>query len=423
MSGDGCQKDVQNFSGVLRHKGGDAYNLVPQSLCVLNPLARKTLELPSSKIFFQHYLHRTAAALSARHGDLNPFVAFLVPMGMANNMILHGLLTLGGVHYAYRQASTSDQTIWLHYGQMVKSLIPAITKHSSRNSSTEVVELFMGTILLCVIESLRGDGASALLHVKASRQLLLSTLQLPRSLLDESTRALLCELYVYVMATSAIPGQMADVSLVEDSSLFLPIITSGRNARSGLWCGAALELFLTIPQVSLLTGRLHREALAGIVSLDTKLATSSLQSTISTWTTESTDESFVACGKLYQQALLVCLGSPIAASNAHPENDSVVVQEACWHLDHLLESLPIESPISTTLCWPLVVIGLRTKDSYYQNIIRQRLTAMMGHLVLRNIQEVLRLLECVWANEEHASDHPLTMASMMLEHGFCILFI
>lgn len=133
-------------------KNDNSCDQVPKNLCSLTPIARRHLELPRSKIFFEHYLHRTSATMSVRLGDTNPFLAFLVPMAMTSNMIFQGLLALSGVHYACQESLPFDQTTWLHYGQMVKSLIPAITKFSTADKSSDVVELFFGTILLCIIE-------------------------------------------------------------------------------------------------------------------------------------------------------------------------------------------------------------------------------------------------------------------------------
>lgn len=271
---------------------------------------------------------------------------------------------------------------------------------------------------------MRGDGKSATHHIKASRPLLLSVLQLPVLVLGESTRVLVSELYTYLAATSNMSlGEESDLSLEEDASFLLPIFNSATPNNSGMWCGGAGELFSMIPKVSILARRQQHEALTGTVSWESTSAQLTLKRKISAWKTESTNQSFIASGMLYQQALLVYLCSSSATQSKRPSDDSAVVKDACLNLEPLLDSMPIDSPISTTGCWPLVVIGSCTKNSYYQDLIRKRLKAMWERLALRNIHDALSFLEHVWATKNRALDHPLEIGPMMLQQNLSVLFM
>lgn len=273
-------------------------------------------------------------------------------------------------------------------------------------------------------QSLRGDGSSAVLHVKGSRRLLLSALQLPESELDESTRAVLIELYVYMSMTSNIVMEEDWAQMLQsDLPYLLPVKTQG-DTSPGMLCGIAHDLFKLIPEVFILARRRDdEEKLRGTASWQTTSACISLHSIISRWKPDSLDEYTSAGGKLYQLALLVCL-QPSRGPTSHEgrNEDRTITDETFDILTPLLATLPVDAPISTTICWPLAIIGSCTPNPQYQDIIRQRLQAMYEHLALDNLRGTLRLLEHIWATKSGALSHPLKISLIMKEWKMNLIF-
>jgi hypothetical protein len=91
---------------------------------------------------------------------------------------------------------------------------------------------------------------------------------------------------------------------------------------------------------------------------------------MSSWVPQlDADLDWVVCGRIYQQALMVYL------ETARIEVETDITQYIHATID-LLDILPQTAPTSVTLCWPLVMIGSRTTNEEYPEIIRQRLEAM-----------------------------------------------
>ncbi|KAH7140271.1 fungal-specific transcription factor domain-containing protein [Dactylonectria estremocensis] len=390
--------------------------LVPRSL---DPqMLMGNLRQPVSRRLFHHYLHRTNKAIAICQGTRNPFVADLIPMAMSNDLILDGLLACSGIHFADLAGGPVEPTTWFHYGQAVQGQKFGLTRLAEGQDHL-LVPLLVTAMLLCIVETFRADsGAFALHHLRAASVLLKKMLQLPNSKLDEGTRAFVLERYAYTMTLAHITmGPESDGWVIDDLALVFPTI---QNSPSS---GCVHELFQQIPSVSIMARQWAAETRSGNVSDDTIIEYESLHFSISSWLPDSEDEIYRLCGLLYQQALLVYLAASSTSEMDAPLGYSTQVQEAFDHFIPLLESIPPDSSISTTLCWPLAIFGSCARTVEHRRVISQRLDVLSSVYSAQSVRDAKLLLEKLWQEEEPHLASPLSLERIMKEQKMTVLFL
>ncbi|KAH6974298.1 fungal-specific transcription factor domain-containing protein [Ilyonectria sp. MPI-CAGE-AT-0026] len=376
------------------------------------------LRLPDSKRLFYHYLHRTNKAIAICQGTRNPFVADLIPMAMSSDLILDSLLACSGIHYADLAGSPVEQTTWLHYGQAIQGQKFGLTRLAEGQDQL-LVPLLVTAMLLCIVETFRADsGAFALHHLRAASVLLKKVLKLPDSQLGEATRAFLVERYAYTMTLAHITmGSESDEWVVDDSALLFPAIPTSPSS------GCVHELFQLIPKVSIVARQWIAESQSGVVSDDTIIEHERLQFVVSSWLPGSDDEIHCLCGRLYQQALMVYLAASSASEMETYSGYSVQVQDAFGNFIPLLESIPPDSPISTTLCWPLAIFGSCARTMEHRRAISGRLDVLSNVYSAQSVRDTKKLLEKLWLENDPKLANPLSLERMMKEEGTTVLFL
>lgn len=242
-------------------------------------------------------------------------------------------------------------------------------------------------------------------HMRASRQLLLSALELPRSRLDDTTRAFLIETYAYTIILSdiSIDTMHGETNMLEDAELLLH---SMEDCPESTTYGYPVELFQLIPEVSVLVKkRQHELDLSGSISNDTLCEISHLGEIIRRWKPSSASSSSIICAKIYQQSLLLYLDGAASGRRQPPHSATDMeyaasVQKSFEVLEVLLDCLPASAPISTILCWPLAVFGSAAVVPPHQAMIRERLGQLHENFGLRHVKETLDLLELLWIRNE-----------------------
>lgn len=78
-------------------------------------------------------------------------MAELIPMAMSNDLILHALLALSGVHQADLAGLPVDQLAWVHYGQAIQGQKYGLTL-MAQGDKEPLVPLLVTAIILCAIE-------------------------------------------------------------------------------------------------------------------------------------------------------------------------------------------------------------------------------------------------------------------------------
>jgi hypothetical protein len=179
----------------------------------------------------------------------------------------------------------------------------------------------------------------------------------------------------------------------------------------GMLVGCSYELFNMIPRVAALSrrkrerlrrtksGRPMTDEMSEELEQDTAYYYA-MRSQILAWQPPANaHRDFITCGEIYRQAVLCYLDISFAdpAVLAQPEAPDFV--HACFNnLNQLLEILPLDAYITSTLCWPMALFGSLAKDEAQRAVIYNRLQAMWDVMRLGNITATMRFLERLWAD-------------------------
>ena len=271
------------------------------------------------------------------------------------------------------------------------------------------------------------SGVLALQHLKAARVLLQAALQLPESQLSRETRAFLIERYTYTMVLAHITmGPDSDQWVLDDTALLFPMMQNGLSGYPGTMSGCVHELFCLIPKVSILAREWRDGKLLGLDLEDVAAQYMSLHSIIASWEANSTDELHNLCGRLYQQALLVYLASSFEQEDelSHQQQTySSAVQQAFDTFIPFLQSIPLESMISTTLCWPLAIFGSCARSREHRHAIALRLDSLSSTYAAQSVRDTKKLLELMWEEDNPHAANPLGFEDMMKRAKMTVLFL
>lgn len=231
---------------------------------------------------------------------------------------------------------------------------------------------------------------------------------------DQQAYCLVLEWYSYLLTVSTICDAKSDDDVVEHSSSIFMELLQRNMSPSGVLFGCAHELFCLIPQVMALSKRIHTEhQVLGYISTEAECVRASLLSSIQEWNTSSTDANCITAGRIYQLALIVLLQA---------DSDSGTLQSFTDQLPNLLQLLPVGSSVTTTLCWPLGIIGSLAQTAICKNSIRGYLSAIYTRYRFKNLHQTLMLLETLWAEDVRRSrTGAFTLKCMMEEQRYYIL--
>lgn len=123
-------------------------------------LGTPKIQHPISLILYEHYLHHTAAALSALRGPHNAFLTELPKLAVRYpDMVLPALLALSGVHYGNMYGNPEVREMaWSHLAQALRALKYAVTRLGDGNRTgeggggEEVLGMLVTTLVLSFIE-------------------------------------------------------------------------------------------------------------------------------------------------------------------------------------------------------------------------------------------------------------------------------
>lgn len=265
-------------------------------------------------------------------------------------------------------------------------------------------------------QNARGDTSGNVFHhLRAAQHLLLPCFQLHSSVLGSNLRGFIAEFYAYlaVLADISFEKEPPGGICIDYPLLHANDILSHRSA--GMLLGCAQGLFQLIPQISRLSKkRLYDEEEFGRCSVETLNEYFQLRDDISQWNAPAvgTESSHVICGLLYQQALLVYLETSIRKFELKSPTSTSFIDNAVDRFVNLLHILPIESPISTTLSWPIVVLGSCARSTCHREVIGTRLAYLSQSLGMGCIRQSHRLLEKIWSIDNPDWDSSRVHAAM-----------
>lgn len=267
----------------------------------------------------------------------------------------------------------------------------------------------------------------AIHHLKAGRALLQQALELPESKLNRETKAFLAERFAYMMTLSHISmGPKSDQWVLDDTAKLFLLMQTYSPDYHGAMSGCVHELFRLIPRVSILARRRRDEIDSGTGSWDTMNEYLELHAVISNWEPKSTDQTHIACGTLYQQALLLYLVAShenYGQSLQNPDEHPLLIQRAFETMASALESTPSDSVVSTTLCWPLAIFGSCARTEEHHEFVRKKLDILSSTYASQSVRDTKELLEMIWAENDPRTANPLSLELAMRRRKSMVLFL
>lgn len=192
----------------------------------------------------------------------------------------------------------------------------------------------------------------------------------------------------------------------------------------GHMCGCWLSLLMLIPQIVNLKHKMDSEASeSGRLSADCVITFASLQQKIAQYEPPvQVEEEALLSGKLYQQAMLLYLLTTLniprhASEGTHRD----AIEDAITQAFHHLQGIPLAARISTTLLWPLVVLGSCITENCMRNLIRTRLRSMSETLGFATMRNTWNLLEHIW-KEQSIGCGPWELWRAMRDRQIWLLF-
>lgn len=219
------------------------------------------------------------------------------------------------------------------------------------------------------------------------------------------------EYYAYILAVSSSSQiDRPQCSFIQEVTAVFSSLEVTRDLAAVTLCGCSHELFALIPFTA---AELRRSCQSpGPWASASASSKQELRTRVLSWTPDtSSHRDWISAGKLYQFAILLLLEgrqnflSPCAAD---PGADQIVAEAV-----ELLGELPVISSVTTTLCWPIAVIGSHAHQAEHQRIISHYVSSMEATYGFRNMAHLRVLLLWLWENgvREHAGDIAMAMKS------------
>lgn len=123
-------------------------------------LSLRVLDHPQSRNLFEYYFYRTAKIMSPCQ-ESNPFLDRVLPIAMANDLVMQSLLVLSGIHQAEANLLEVSSVTWTHYTQAIKRLKLSLTKRYN-GDETLIVPLLITTLVFFFVEVRLSGEASQL---------------------------------------------------------------------------------------------------------------------------------------------------------------------------------------------------------------------------------------------------------------------
>jgi hypothetical protein len=236
------------------------------------------------------------------------------------------------------------------------------------------------------------------LHLRGSSTLLCQWVSTHEAAKDPKLRAFVAELYLYLAISMGIPlGSESHYFISQEADLLFPFVKAERHP--GPLLGCAHELFELIPQIHTLARTCSDLARGVAPSSEPTHTYQQLVDKLFAWKPpRDARNDFVSCARVYQQALLVFLLMSMQRFIDQPINTSEVIDQAFAVAEGELRALSLDSPISTTLTWPLAVLGSSSNVPGHQEVVRIRLQHLYQHLHWTVFDQVLCILEVLWGD-------------------------
>jgi hypothetical protein len=103
-----------------------------------------------SSLFLRHYASETGDVLAVQRLHKNPFLTHILPLASSDDLLMHSVLAIGGIHLAARLPSSVEvgRSALTHYVAMVEGVRTEMSQLKN-DEHTSIVRLLLILIMLC----------------------------------------------------------------------------------------------------------------------------------------------------------------------------------------------------------------------------------------------------------------------------------
>ncbi|KAK0385629.1 hypothetical protein NLU13_6806 [Sarocladium strictum] len=157
----------QSPPSVLSTSSASATATESLSLTLHRPSLMPDMTSPLDKALLNHYSTVVSSVLArCANPASNPYSAHLLPMAMANPIVLHSILALSATHWQRIQPQMEDRAA-LHRGKAAQSLAQLLPHIDSSTIDIALVSC----LLLCMTELFDGSSTGWTLHLQGAKRL------------------------------------------------------------------------------------------------------------------------------------------------------------------------------------------------------------------------------------------------------------
>ncbi|KAL8366803.1 hypothetical protein RB595_008746 [Gaeumannomyces hyphopodioides] len=407
---------------------GLSAHLAPERACSLTP---------QSSLLLGHYLRETAAHFAMLPLRDNPFVAILLPIACADDLLMHAILAFSGAHLACKEPGSPVATATeLHYAQLISGLRNELAGLLREGELGEQAARFLPILMVAShYEAISGDVKGAMFsHLRASRSLIMSLTGpnrgdkslLPSTMLDSLGFSI--ELYTYISVNNMLTYQsyLADADTASDPFVVALEDMAAFPTFGALFAGGH-ELFRLVPQVSQLASRrlaeetdpptppsgplqaVHDDLLARIASWT--MPQPRAAETASEWGDRAT------AAEAFRQGLLIYLAAAAGGSRVASDAGAMGTIQRCAgdFYGHALRLHLAPAPYTASLMWPTMMVGSCMVDAGQQETLERALRR--GRFGMRHLGVLADVLRLLWDDPDPRAFGPNGLRLVMRKHG------
>lgn len=234
----------------------------------------------------------------------------------------------------------------------------------------------------------------------------------------------LAEYYAYVLTVSSFSlTTVPNYSLVQDVQSVFAVTARLEKPMTGALLGCAHGLFALIPCAATELADRHSGPVSDAPGLQRNLVSGrELRSRVLSWRpAQVCTEDWVVAGKLYQLAILLLLveGEDDFGMLSEGSESSSFVSEFVA----LLNSLDVETNITTTLGWPLAIAGAYAYDPEHRRVISQYVSDMEARYGFRNLTQLRALLNALWEADDRTTLQTGKIDLAMRGQGMTVMLV
>ncbi|KAI7767496.1 hypothetical protein ACKAV7_011276 [Fusarium commune] len=373
------------------------------TLTLYTPSLVPDMTSPHDKALLNHYSNIVASVLS-RHPNTvsNPYLSYLVPMAVSNQLILHCVLALSATHWQKLQPDMRDRALY-HKGQATQSLA-GLLPHVDGGS---VDVALVSCLLLCMSELFDGTSAGWKLHLQGAKRLL--------STVKSQTGGNLAGHFKFFVKLARFLDSAATTStckppLIDDKTVTTtPEPTEDSSNDDAAVYGIPKELFHMVDRVNNLASKRGTRVDEASEALFREEA-ERVQGRLDNWAYDygglagavaslsPTNDDVLHATTAYEWALRLRL---------HQITEGYSLTEKVFEcVQHILDSaqkIRYGSPLESCLLFPLVMAGGACNCLEQRMVVQDRLMIMERTCGFGYVHQSRELVETVWKRRETES--------------------